>query len=63
MSTEDVLARLLAQYTKLDILLPYQKSLLLAKLEWYIQHKYLSERENQRMKFRVKHILKKSAWI
>ena len=63
MSTEDVQARLLAQYSKMDILLLYQKSLLLAKLEWYIQRKYLSEHENQRMEFRVKHILKKSAWI
>ena len=63
MSAEDVQARLLAQYTKMDILLLYQKYLLLAKLEWYIQHKYLSEHENQRMEFRVKHILTKSAWI
>ena len=59
MSAEDVQARLLAQYSNMDILLLYQKSLLLAKLEWYIQRKYLSER----MEFRVKHILMKSAWI
>ena len=63
MSTEDVQARGLAQYKKMDILLLYQKSLLLVKLEWYIQRKYLSEHENQRMEFRMKHILKKSAWI
>ena len=59
MSADDVQARLLAQYTKMDILLLYQKSLLLAKLEWYIQCKYLSEHENQRMEFRVKQIPKR----
>ena len=59
MSAEDVQARLLAQYTKMDILLLYQNSLLLAKLEWYIQCKYLSEHENQMMEFIVKQILKR----
>ena len=51
-------ARLLAQDTKMDILLLYQRSLLLAKLERYIRRKYLSEHENQRMEFRVKHMPK-----